>query len=298
MGESESAVDDFKDKIAVITGSGGRYGIGRATAALLAQQGCKIVLSDIDDTALKATAEELSRAGHDVIAVQTDVADHDSVRNLADNAYNHYGQVDILFLNAGVAGVGTLLDDELAEWHRVYNINFFGILHGIKAFVPRMIAQGTPAHVLGTSSGSGAVGVCYQTPSYSTSKQAVCTLLECLYAQLRDAGSAIDVHVVLPPLTKSNLAGSPEVMVLVQQGLQKGGMPAGLAEPSDIAATVVEAIRDGHFWVFNDHEADQRLTGGRFAAQIDWEHQIFRNRAASFVDRTAPDPYLWSAKFD
>ena len=291
-------MDEFKDKVAVITGSGGRHGIGRATAILLAQQGCKIVLSDIDDTALKATAEELSGAGHDVIAVQTDVADYDSVRHLADSAYDHYGQVDILFLNAGVSGLGTLLDDDLAEWQRLYNINFFGILHGIKAFVPRMIAQGTPAHVLGASSGSGTVGVCYLTPAYSTSKQAVCTLLECLYGQLRDLGSAIDVHVVLPPLTKTNLAGNPDVMGLVQQGLRNGGTPAALAEPSDVAVTVVEAIRNGNFWVTNDHEADQRLTDGRFAAQIDWEHQIFRNRAASFVDRTAPDPYLWGPKFD
>lgn len=291
-------MDEFKDKVAVITGSGGRYGIGRATATLLAEQGCKIVLSDIDDTAMKATEEELSSAGHDVFAVQTDVADYDSVRHLADAAYDHYGQVDILHLNAGVAGVGTLLDDDLADWSRTFRINFFGILHGIKAFVPRMHAQGTPAHVLGTSSGAGVVGVNYQTPSYSVSKQAVCTLLECLYAQLRDLGSQITVHVVLPPLTRTNLAGSPDVMPLVQQGLQKGGVPTSVAEPGEVAASVVEAIRNGTFWAANDHDGDQRLTGGRFAATIDWEKEIFRNRAASFTDRTAPDPYLWTAKFD
>ena len=291
-------MDDFEGKVAVITGSGGRHGIGRATATLLAGEGCKIVLSDIDDTALKATAEELSGAGHDVTAVHTDVADYDSVRHLADSAYDHYGRVDILFLNAGISGVGTLLDDDLAEWQRAYKVNFFGILHGIKAFVPRMNAQGTPAHVLGTSSGSGVVGVCYPTPAYSSSKQAVCTLLECLYGQLRDLGSAIDVHVVLPPLTKTNIAGDPDMMGFVQEALRKGGVPVGLAEPSDVAATVVEAIRSGSFWVFNDHAADQRLTGGRFASQIDWEQQIFRNRAASFIEKTAPDSYLYTPKFD
>lgn len=292
------AVQELKDQIVVVTGGGGRYGIGRATATLLAQQGCKIALSDIDDTALKATAEELSGAGHDVIAVQADVADYNSVRHLADSVYDHYGRVDILFLNAGVSGLGTLLDDALDDWHRVFDVNFFGILHGIKAFVPRMIAQGTPAHVLGSSSGSGTVGVCYQTPSYSVSKQAVCTLLECLYGQLRDLRSQIDVHVVLPPLTKTNLAGDPNAMGFVQQGLRNGGVPTALAEPSDVAATIVEAIRNGNFWVVNDHEADARLTGGRFSAQIDWEHQIFRNRAESFATRTAPDPYLWGMKFD
>lgn len=291
-------MEELEGKVAVVTGSGGRHGIGRATATLLAEQGCKVVLSDIDDAALKATAKELSVAGDDVIAVQTDVADYESVRRLADTAYDRYGQVDILFLNAGVAGIGALLNDEMDEWHRVFGINFFGILHGIKAFVPRMIAQGTPAHVLGTSSSAGAVGVSYQTAAYSTSKQAVCTLLECLYGQLRDLGSAIDVHVVLPPLTKTNLAGNPEVMGFVQQGLQNGGVPTALAEPGEVAATVVEAIRNGKFWAVNDREADERLTGGRFAAVIDWEHQIFRDRAASFVGRTAPDSYLWGSKFD
>jgi NAD(P)-dependent dehydrogenase (short-subunit alcohol dehydrogenase family) len=291
-------MDDFRNKVAVVTGSGGRYGIGRATATLLAEQGCKIVLSDIDETALKATEEELSSAGHDVIAVQTDVADYGSVRHLADAAYDHYGQVDILHLNAGVAGVGTLLDDDLTDWNRTFNINFFGILHGIKAFVPRMNAQGNPAHVLATSSGAGVVGVNYQTPSYSASKQAVCTLMECLYAQLRDLGSHITVHVVLPPLTRTNLAGSPDVMPLVQQGLENGGVPTSLAEPGEVAATVVEAIRNGTFWAANDRDADQRRSGGRFAATIDWENEIFRNRAASFIDRTAPDSYLWTAKFD
>jgi hypothetical protein len=119
-----------------------------------------------------------------------------------------------------------------------------------------------------------------------------------LYAQLRDQGSAIKVHVVMPPLTKTNLSGHPDAMELVQKYLQKGGVPTGLAEPSEVAATAVEAIRTGRFWAANDHEADQRLTGGRFAAQIDWEHQMLRNRAESYVERTTPDSYLWGAKWD
>jgi NAD(P)-dependent dehydrogenase (short-subunit alcohol dehydrogenase family) len=291
-------VEDLKDKVAVVTGSGGQYGIGRATAKLLAEQGCKVVLSDIDETALKATEAEFLAAGHEVFSVVTDVANYDAVRALAEKTYDHFGRVDILFLNAGVGGVGSLLDDDLTDWHRTYDINFFGILHGIKAFVPRMIAQGGPAHVLGTSSGAGFVGMSYQTPSYSSSKGAVCALLECLYAQLRDQGSAIKVHVVLPPLTKTNLSGHPDAMAMVQQYLQKGGVPVALAEPVEVAATVVEAIRDGRFWAVNDHEADERLTGGRFAATIDWEHQMLRNRAESYAARTTPDSYLWGAKFD
>jgi hypothetical protein len=85
-------------------------------------------------------------------------------------------------------------------------------------------------------------------------------------------------------------------MGFVQQGLTAGGVSAVLAEPQDVAVTVVEAIRRGQFWARHDHEADKRLTGGRFAADIDWQHEMIRRRATSMVDRTDPDPYLWGMK--
>ncbi|MDT3440194.1 MULTISPECIES: SDR family NAD(P)-dependent oxidoreductase [unclassified Pseudofrankia] len=286
-------MEDLEGKVAVVTGSGGPHGIGRATARLFAQQGCRVVLSDVDAAALADAVGELHDLGHDVLGVPTDVADFDSVRQLADAAFEQYGQVDILFLNAGVAGGGGLFDDEISDWRRIYDINFFGILHGIKAFAPRMIAQGTPGHILGTSSGSGAVGVMYQTPAYSTSKQAVCTLMECLHGQLRDQRSLIQAHVVLPPLTKTNLAGDRETMTFVQRGLEAGGVAAVLAEPAEVATTVLETVRSGNFWAHHDHEADKRLHGGRFAADIDWQDEVIRRRAAAIIDRSAPDPYLW-----
>lgn len=289
-------MEDFSGKVAVVTGSGSRRGIGRATAKLFAEQGCKVVLSDIYAAALNATADELRGLGHDVIGVRTDVADFDSVRGLADAAYDRYGQVDILFLNAGISGLGALFDDDLDHWRRAFDVNFFGILHGIKAFASRMIAQGTPGHILGTSSGAGAVGVSYQTPAYSTAKQAVCTLMECLYGELRDMGSVIRAHVVLPPLTKTNLAGDPEVMTVVQQRLQAGGAAVAIAEPEEVAVTVLEAVRSGNFWAHHDHEADKRLAGGRFAAAIDWQDELIRQRAAAIITRSAPDPYLWGMK--
>ncbi|WP_158230788.1 MULTISPECIES: SDR family NAD(P)-dependent oxidoreductase [unclassified Frankia] len=286
-------MQDLEGKVVVITGAGGTHGIGRATATLFAGQGCRVVLSDIDSAALQDAVDELRGRGHDVFGVPTDVADFDSVRQLADAAFDHYGQVDVLFLNAGVAGGGGLFDDEMSDWRRVYDINFFGILHGIKAFAPRMVAQGTPGHILGASSGSGAVGVMYQTPAYSSSKAAVCTLMEALYGQLRDQGALIQAHVVLPPLTKTNLAGDRATMTFVQQGLEAKGAIAVLAEPQEVATTVLEAVRNGSFWAYHDHEADKRLYDGRFAADIDWQADIIRRRAAALVDRSAPDSYLW-----
>jgi NAD(P)-dependent dehydrogenase (short-subunit alcohol dehydrogenase family) len=281
--------------VAVITGGASPRSIGQATGRLLAEQGCRVVLADVNVTALETTTQQLRGQGYDVIGVPTDVADFASVRRLADTAFGRYGRVDIAFLNAGVSGGGDLFDDTLDAWDRVFGINFYGVLNGIKAFASRMVAQGTPGHILGTSSGAGANGVNYQTPGYSVTKQAVCTLMECLHGQLRDRGSLIKAHVVLPPLTKTNLAGDPEIMSYVQKGLEAAGVHAVLAEPEEVAVTVVEAIQNDSFWAHHDHEADERLYGGKFAADIDWQDQIIRNRAESIIDRSSPDPYLWGS---
>jgi NAD(P)-dependent dehydrogenase (short-subunit alcohol dehydrogenase family) len=280
----------------VITGSGGEHSIGRASARRFAQEGIKLVLADINEAALEATVADFRAAGFDVLGVPTDVADFDSVKHLADAAWDHYGQVDIAWLNAGIGGGGTLFDDDMTDWNRVIGINFLGVLHGIKAFAPRMTAQGTPGHILGTSSGSGVSGTMYHTPSYSTMKAAVLMLMECLYAQLRDLGSPVKAHVVLPPLTQTGLAGDPSFMPLVQQGLENAGVVAVLAQPEEVADTVLEAIRADRFFATLDHEADERRFGGRFAKDLDWQNDIIQKRADALVGRTAPDPYLWGMK--
>jgi NAD(P)-dependent dehydrogenase (short-subunit alcohol dehydrogenase family) len=292
----EQHMATVEGKVAVITGAGGAHSIGRATARLFAEKGAKVVLADIDEAALRETVKELADKGYDVLGVPTDVARLASVQALADTVWGHYGQVDIAFLNAGIDAAGTLFDDAMDEWHRVFDVNFFGILHGIKAFAPRMIAQGTPGDIIGTTSGAGTIGVQYQTAAYATSKSAVCTLVECLYGQLRDLGSLIRVHVMMPRLARSGLAGNPAFMEFVQQGLVKGGVPAVLAEPEEVAVTALEAVERGSFWAHHDHEADQRLSGGRFASVIDWEHQVIRDRAEAIIGRTAPDSYLWGLR--
>lgn len=286
-------MEKLNGSVAVITGGGGPHGIGRATGKLLAEQGGRVVLADINSDALDTTVSELKKQGLDVTGVQVDVADFGSVQALADSVYERHGRVDIAFLNAGVAGAADLTDGDVGHWHTAMGVNVYGVLHGIKAFVPRMMDQGTPGHVLGTSSGAGVTGVNYRTPAYAVSKQAVCTLMECLHGYLRDCRSLIQAHVVFPPLTKTGLAGDPEVMRLVQQGLEATGVPAVLAEPEQVAVTVVEAIRNGDFWARHHHDADKRLYGGKFEADIDWQDQTVRARADCIINRLAPDPYLW-----
>ncbi|HEY3713456.1 MAG TPA: SDR family NAD(P)-dependent oxidoreductase [Jatrophihabitantaceae bacterium] len=286
-------MNDLDGRVAVITGGGGTHSIGRATGKLFAEQGGRVVLADINAKALEQTVAELASAGLDVAGIPTDVAEYDSVHALADAVFERYGRVDIAFLNAGIAGAGDLFAVDLDGWHRLLGVNLYGILHGIKAFLPRMDAQATPGHILGTSSGAGVVGLNYQAAAYAVTKQAVCTLMECLYGQLRDRGSRIKAHVVLPPLTKTNLAGDPNVMLHVEQALKAGGADVVLAEPGEVAATVLDAIRTGNFWAYHDHETDKRLYNGKFAAAIDWEDRMARARADALLNRSALDPYLW-----
>jgi NAD(P)-dependent dehydrogenase (short-subunit alcohol dehydrogenase family) len=284
---------DLTGDVAVVTGGGSARGIGAATGRLLAQRGCRVVLSDVNAETLETTVASLRGEGLDVTGIVADVSDLSSVRSLADRVFAEYGHVDIAFLNAGIGYPGTYFDDDVDAWHQAYGVNFFGVLHGIKAFVPRMVAQGTPGDVLGTTSGSGTIGVMYQTPAYSSSKAAVLTLIEGLYATLRDQKSSIRVHAVFPPLTRTNLSGDPSIMPMVQQGLQSNGVAAVLAEPEEVAITVVEALQSGNFWAHHDHEADERLSNGRFKVDIDWQDEIVRKRATAIITRAAPDPYLW-----
>lgn len=287
---------DFQGKVAVITGAGGARSIGRSTAARLAREGCKVVLADVDEDALKETVADLQALDYEALGVPTDVASLPSMKELADTAFGHFGHVDIAFLNAGVSGGGNLFDEEMDSWHRVYAVNLFGIVHGVKVFAERMTSQGTEGHILGTTSGSGVNGVMHQTAPYTSSKAAVCSVMECLYGQLRDKGSKVRAHVVLPPLTNSSLAGKVGLMSHVRDGLVAGGVPTVLAEPEQVADTVVEAIRADRFWVYHDREADARLTNGQFAETIDWQNDMVRRRAQSLIERTDPDPYLWGMK--
>ena len=286
-------MDGLAGQVAVITGGGSERGIGRATGALLAQKSARVVLAELDEDALGRTVAELADNGHDVIGGAADVAGLSSMQNLAERAFDHFGQVDIAFLNAGIADTGQLFDDEMDSWNRVIGVNFLGVLHGIKAFVPRMIAQGTHGHVLATSSGAGTTGAMYTGSGYATAKAAVCTLTECLYGQLRDAGADLQATVVLPPLARTNLSGDPAIMDQGAAGLASSGVPGVLAEPEEVAQLVLESIENDTFWAHPTREQDARLFSGKFKELIDWKIGLVDARAHALKSGTRPDLYLW-----
>jgi NAD(P)-dependent dehydrogenase (short-subunit alcohol dehydrogenase family) len=193
-------VKDLKGKVAVITG--GASGIGLATARRLAREGMKLVLADIEENVLMKAAAQLKAEGAEAIGVVTDVGDKARVDALADTAWSHFGGVHILFNNAGVAVFGPTQDMTHDDWLWTMKVNLWGPIHGIEAFVPRMIKQNEGGHVLFTASFAGLVANRNLGP-YSVSKAAVVSLAECLAKDVKLHG--IGVSVVCPMRVATNI---------------------------------------------------------------------------------------------
>ena len=243
---------------------------------------------------LEATVQELVADGAEVVGVPTDVADMAQVEELARRAVDTFGRVDIALLNAGVSGADDLLNPDLDAWRTQVEVNLFGLLHGIKAFVPRMLAQGGPAAVYATSSGAGVHGTTYRTAPYAATKSAQLTIMESLYGQLRDAGAPLTVGIVLPPLTRTNLVGDDlSVWGHVQRLLGGAEGDAALIEPEEFAPVVVDGIEAGRFWIEASDADDVAYFGGRYATEIRRSQGLTSAKARALVSHEPPDSYLW-----
>ena len=197
---------DFKGSVAVITG--GASGLGLALAHAAQARGCKLVIADIREDALAAAAKALA-AGGDVLAVRTDVSRADEVEALAAAAVAKFGKVNLLFNNAGVFASSLSWETSADEYDWVIGVNQRSVASGIRSFVPRMIAQGDPCHVVTISSGAG-LGVNPGFCTYSMTKHAVLALTEALWLDLRaQQVPNIGVTIAMPGMTQSGIM-SPE----------------------------------------------------------------------------------------
>ena len=286
-------MDDFDGTVAVITGAASPRGIGFATARRLAGLGCRIVLADIDAAGLDDRVADLRAGGAPALGVVTDMREYDQVQVLAHRTYEEFGAAHVVLLNQFAMGVPghSLLTPEPDAWNTAIDVNLVGTMHGIKCFVPRMIAAGEQGHVLATISGAGASGTMYGNGPYAATKAAILSMMECLYGELRDADTAVRAGVVFPPFTAT--MGDADTVERLADDLRATGMPLVVATPDEVADSIVDAIRADSFWAHPTVADDERLTGGRQRAVIEWENEIYRLRCTALVERSAPDPYLW-----
>jgi len=275
---------EFSGRVAVVTGAAS--GIGEGIARQAAREGMKVVLADIEAEPLSAAEQGVADLGAETLAVPTDVTAPVSVDALAAAAYDRFGAVHLLCNNAGVFQAGIVWERTRADWEWVMNVNFWGVLNGIRAFVPRMLEAGEPGHIVNTSSMAGVTTVAYTGP-YVVSKFACAALTECLAHDLRAQGSSIGVSCLVPGAVATNITSSSRnrPAALRNAPAPNSGEPAGAAAPdhefteqmlvdvlarqgleSDAAAAMVfDGVRAGTFWISTTDDYE-RLVTERFDA--------------------------------
>jgi NAD(P)-dependent dehydrogenase (short-subunit alcohol dehydrogenase family) len=251
---------DLKGKVAVVTGAAS--GIGRAMAECFAHVGMKVVLADVEEKPLAAAVASLTASGADVCGVRTDVSKPEEVERLAQRAYERYGAAHVVCNNAGVGTGGLSWEQPLGDWEWTFGVNLWGVIHGIRAFVPRMIEQGQ-GHVVNTASMAG-LGGAPGMGAYCATKHAVVGISECLHHELTLAAEGkVKVSVLCPGFVKTNIAdahrnrpaanpGKPAAQMSPQEqamdAMMRDALSRGIA-PSDVADQVLSAIVEERFWI-------------------------------------------------
>ncbi len=280
-------MQDLANRVAVITGAAS--GIGKGIAQQLAKEGMKLVLADIEEGPLAEVEKELQAAGAHTLAVVADVSKRDSVFALADRVFAAFGTVHILCNNAGVSGgLGHVWEIPPQDWDWIMAVNFSGVLYGIQAFVPRMIENNEEGIIINTTS---VVGLTTGTTSvYGITKHAISRLTEGLHYDLQAAGSKLKAALLVPGATATNILyadrNRPEMLKIPRdekalaalterrrsrhERIQQLGM-----KPEEVGAVVVQAIKDGRFYILADPERTKRFV---------------RSRMEGILNETGPSP--------
>jgi len=295
---------EFTNRVAVVTGAAS--GIGRALAERLAQEGMHVMLADVEASALGRAVEALRAAGHDVRGTVTDVSQAADVERLAQATLDAFGKIHVVCNNAGVNGgrghdrsvLGpppAIWEASLADWQWITGVNYFGVAHGIRTFVPILLAQNEDGHVVNTGS---MAGLTLGHNVYGVTKHAVVAMSEALYRDFRRLGTRLGVTVICPTLVSTNIytadrnrpaaLADPERPALSDDEVARlrtawsRGFP-----PEHIAEQTVQAIRDDQLYLVIGTPAHDGSIRERVQAILERRNPTDPSIPASAL---APDP--------
>ncbi len=258
---------EFRDRVAVVTGAAS--GIGRGLAERFAAEGMKVVLADVEQSALDQAGAEMRERDATVLPVRTDVSKPEQMEQLAQQTLETFGAVHIVCNNAGVAPPGgPSWERTLADWQWVLGVNLWGVINGMRVFLPIMLKQDEEGHIVNTASMAGLVSIPMLT-IYNVTKHAVVTLSESVYLELQATGAKIGVSVLCPGMVDTNIGnaarnrpqelanegGDPELTPEQQQmrTVMEQMLKAGL-QPEAVADRVFDAIREDKFYILTHPE--------------------------------------------
>lgn len=267
----------LEQRVAVVTGAAS--GIGKAVAVALAAESMQVVLADIEQPPLEDTLNEIQLAGGVAVSQHCDVSDWTSVEALRAHCEATFGSPDVVVNNAGVAGGGSIAGLDLKAWEWMLAVNLWGVIYGVKAFLPAMIERGS-GHVVNTGSIAGHLAATGMA-AYNTSKHAVVGFSETLQQEMLEANTGVGVTCLCPGFVATNIINSERnrqeryraVGLALKPDSSEDSVSSSLGDaneaiadlyaaqldPAKVAAQLVAAIKTNQFWVFTDDLADEMI---------------------------------------
>ena len=288
---------DFQGKVAVITG--GASGVGRSLAFALGRRGAKIAIGDVDGSAMEQVGQDLAAENIAAIVEYCDVTSLESLNALADAATEKLGALDLVFANAGIGAgeTGAMWDYSEKDWQWCLNVNVWGVINSIRAFMPRLVASGQAAHFVVTGSGNGAYVILPDAPIYTASKAAVHAITENLHYQVQAGGLPVKVSALFPGphVVDTGLFNSgrvrPEALKKEVEGNESGinsvedmkkmmaefGMELQTTHPDEVAEMAIKGLEEDAFWLLETTpDTDEKI----------------RARAEMILNRETPVPAM------
>jgi len=253
-------MDNIKGCAAVVTG--GASGIGRAISLALSREGARVVVADLDEKGMAVTVGDIRKAGGEAISIKTDVSSLTEVQNLAERAWSSFGPISIVCNNAGVSLVGSLEKATYRDWQWVMGVNLWGVIHGIMAFVPSMIAEGKGGHIVNTASMAGLVATQW-LGVYTATKYAVVGLTETLRKDLKPYNIGVSVLCPMSVDTRITESERSRPEQLKDPGVEHVQVSVGflgrVITAEEVASQVISAIKKNQLYIITHDEALDQL---------------------------------------